>query len=190
MLQCTQQEAIDILCAAASPVKLVVQSCYSHIRMRNQGSQQRKGSSNQGASSPSPGPAGRRAAIHSWYIEEEEDPNLRKSFPNVEGHLFEVTLHRDGKKSLGLLAIIPWYLAIEDYCFYTGMNLVPIEHSMSKGIIITVVQPGGVADSTGMVKPGDVILQVDEVIVMDLKQEEVVALLKRPNPSIHLVLMR
>ena len=169
---------------AASPVKLVVQSCYSHIRMRNQGSQQRRGSS------PSPGPAGRRAAIHSWYIEEEEDPKLRKSFPNVEGHLFELTLHRDGKKSLGLL-VITWYHVMKHYCCYTaGMNLVPIEHSMSKGIIIAVVQPGGVADSTGKVKPGDVILQVNEVIVMDLKQEEVVALLKRPNPSIHLVLMR
>ena len=102
-MQCTQQEAIEILCAAASPVKLVVQSCYSHIRMRNQGSQQKKGSSSQ--SSPSPVPAGRRAAIHSWYIDEDEDPQLRKSFPNAEGHLFEVTLHRDGKKSLGLFGL-------------------------------------------------------------------------------------
>ena len=61
---------------------------------------------------------------------------------------------------------------------------------MTKGIIITVVQPGGVADSTGIVKPGDEILQVDDVLVMDLKQEEVVALLKRPNPTIRLVLVR
>ena len=70
------------------------------------------------------------------------------------------------------------------------MNLVPNEHSMTKGIIITVVQPGGVADSTGKVKPGDEILQVDDVLVMDLKQEEVVALLKRPNSTIRLVLVR
>lgn len=66
----------------------------------------------------------------------------------------------------------------------------PNEHSMTKGIIITVVQPGGVADSTGKVKPGDEILQVDDVLVMDLKQEEVVALLKRPNSTIRLVLVR
>ena len=101
-MQCTQQEAVEILCAAASPVKLVVQNCYS-VRMRNHGSQQRRGSTNsQGGSSPTSVAAGRRAAIHSWYIDEEEDPKLRKSFPNAEGHLFEVTLHRDGKKSLGL----------------------------------------------------------------------------------------
>ena len=98
MLQCTQQEAIEILCAAESPVKLLVQSCYSHLRMRNHGSQQRRGSASQGGSSV----AGRPAVIHSWYIDEEEDPNLRKMFPKAEGHLFEVTLHRDGKKSLGL----------------------------------------------------------------------------------------
>lgn len=98
-MQCTQQEAIEIICAAQSPVKLLVQSCYS-LRMRNHGSQQRRGA-NQGGSSPS-SVAGRRGAIHSWYIDEEEDPKLRKSFPNAEGHLFEVTLHRDGKKSLGL----------------------------------------------------------------------------------------
>lgn len=61
---------------------------------------------------------------------------------------------------------------------------------MTKGIIITVVQPGGVADSTGKVKPGDEILQVDDVLVMDLKQEEVVALLKKPTPTIRLVLVR
>ena len=71
-----------------------------------------------------------------------------------------------------------------------GMNLVPNEHSMTKGIIITVVQPGGVADSTGKVKPGDEILQVDDVLVMELKQEEVVALLKKPTPTIRLVLVR
>ena len=70
--------------------------------MRNQGSQQRRGT-NQGGSSPGTVPAGRRAAVHSWYIDEEEDPKLRKTFPNAEGHLFEVTLHRDGKKNLGVL---------------------------------------------------------------------------------------
>lgn len=101
LLQCSQQEAIEILCAAASPVTLLVQSCYSHLRMRHHGSQQRRGT-DQGGSSPNPVAAGRRAAIHSWYIDEEEDPKLRKSFPTAEGHLFEVTLHRDGKKSLGM----------------------------------------------------------------------------------------
>ena len=71
-----------------------------------------------------------------------------------------------------------------------GMNLVPNKHSMTKGVIITVVQPGGVADSSGKIKPGDEILQVDDVLVMDMKQEEVVALLKRPSTTIHLVLVR
>jgi len=61
---------------------------------------------------------------------------------------------------------------------------------MTKGVIITVVQPGGVADSSGKIKPGDEILQVDDVLVMDMKQEEVVALLKRPSATIHLVLVR
>ena len=70
------------------------------------------------------------------------------------------------------------------------MNLVPDEHSTTKGIIIAVVQPGSVADSTGKMKPGDVILQIDDVLVMDLKPEEVIALLKRPNPTIHLILVR
>ena len=98
LLQCTQQEAVEILRAAASPVKLLMQS----LRMRKPGSQQRRPDQG-GSSSPSSVAPGRRAAIHSWYIDEEEDPNLRKSFPNAEGHLFEVTLHRDGKKSLGML---------------------------------------------------------------------------------------
>ena len=70
------------------------------------------------------------------------------------------------------------------------MNLVPNQHSMTKGVIITVVQPGGVADCSGKIKPGDEILQVDDVLVMDMKQEEVVSLLKRPSTTIHLVLVR
>jgi len=100
LLQCTEQEAVEIIQAAASPVKLLVQSCYSHLRMRNRGSQQR-GANKSGAVND-----GRRAAIHSWYIEEEEDPRLRKTFPDAEGHLFEVTLQREGKSSLGAYVIV------------------------------------------------------------------------------------
>ena len=73
--------------------------------MRSHGSSQQRRGASQGASSPGSVASGRRAAIHSWYIDEEEDPKLRKTFPNAEGHLFEVTLHRDGKKSLGLLTL-------------------------------------------------------------------------------------
>lgn len=100
MLQCTQQEASKILCAAESPVKLLVHS----IRMHSYSPRQKKDAS-QGGSSPGSSASERRTSIHSWYIDEEEDPKLRKTFPNAEGHLFEVTLHRDGKKSLGLLIL-------------------------------------------------------------------------------------
>jgi len=102
LLQCTEKEAVEIIQTAASPVKLLVQSCYSHLRVRNRGS---KGGANKGA--PGGVNDGRRAAIHSWYIEEEEDPRLRKTFPDAEGHLFEVTLQRDkGKSSLGMCACV------------------------------------------------------------------------------------
>ena len=70
--------------------------------MRNRGSQQR---ATKKGGSPGAVNDGRRGAIHSWYIEEEEDPRLRKAFPDAEGHLFEVTLQRDGKSSLGVYVI-------------------------------------------------------------------------------------
>jgi len=71
--------------------------------MRNRGSQQK--GANKGGSSNAVNES-RRSAIHSWYIEEEEDPRLRNAFPDAEGHLFEVTLQRDGKSSLGVYVIV------------------------------------------------------------------------------------
>jgi len=71
--------------------------------MRNRGSQQK--GANKGGSSNAVNES-RRTAIHSWYIEEEEDPRLRNTFPDAEGHLFEVTLQRDGKSSLGVYIIV------------------------------------------------------------------------------------
>ena len=68
----------------------------------------------------------------------------RAEFPEAEGHLFEVILQK-GKSRLGL-------------------NIVANDNSQSiRGIVIMGIQQGGVAEQSGRVKWGDMILKVHAV---------------------------
>lgn len=108
---------------------------------------------------------------NSWAIDEEEDPLLREEFPNIEGHLFEVVLNR-GKSRLGL-------------------NIVAnTQGSSLPGIVIMRVQPGGVADRSGRIKWGDMILKVNETCVIGMSQEQVQELLAKAPPTVRFVLVR
>ena len=78
---------------------------------------------------------------NSLALEEEEDTSLRKRYPDVEGHLYAVSLKK-GKSGLGLSIV--------------ANNQAP------RGIVVMGVQRGGVADLSGKVKWGDVILEVSE----------------------------
>lgn len=108
---------------------------------------------------------------NSWAIDEEEDPDLRAEFPEVEGHLFSVTLNK-GKGGLGL-------------------NIVSETNSKAvRGIVIMGIQAGGVADQCGRIRWGDVILKMNSVNVMGMSQEQFQKLLVQAPPTVTFVLLR
>ena len=108
---------------------------------------------------------------NSWAIEEDEDPALREEFPEIEGHLFEVQLHK-GKAGLGLSIV--------------GNTNSP----SAKGIVIMGVQAGGVADQSGQIKWGDIILKVNDTCVIGMSQQQVQELLAKAPPLVRFVLVR
>ena len=108
---------------------------------------------------------------NSWAIEEEEDTNLRGEFPDVDGHLFEVKLNK-GKSGLGL-------------------SIVANTNAQSvRGIVIMGIQPRGVADQSGKIKWGDMILKVNETCVIGMSQLQVQELLAKAPPVVRFVLVR
>lgn len=108
---------------------------------------------------------------NSWAIEEEEDAKLREEFPDVDGHLFEVKLNK-GKSGLGL-------------------SIVANTNTQSvKGIVIMGIQTGGVADQSGRIKWGDMILKVNDTCVIGMSQLQVQELLAKVPPLVRFVLVR
>ena len=108
---------------------------------------------------------------NSWAIDEEEDPDLRIEFPEVEGHLFSLTL----KKGNGGL----------------GLNIVSETSAKAvQGIVIMGIQAGGVADQCGRVRWGDVILKMNNVNVVGMSQEQFQKLLVQAPPTVTFVLLR
>ena len=108
---------------------------------------------------------------NSWAIDEEEDPDLRAEFPEVEGHLFSITLNK-GKGGLGL-------------------NIVSETNSMAvRGIVIMGIQTGGVADKCGRIRWGDVILKMNNINVVGMSQEQFQKLLVQAPPTVTFVLLR
>lgn len=106
---------------------------------------------------------------NSLAMEEEEDVSLRKRYPDMEGHLYSVTLKK-GKSGLGLSIV--------------ANNQAP------RGIVIMGVQQGGVADSSGKIKWGDVILEVNDVSVIGKSQQSFQEMLAQAPVSVNLVLVR
>ena len=108
---------------------------------------------------------------NSWAIEEEEDPDLRAEFPDVQGHLFSVTLNK-GTRGLGL-------------------NILAETNSKAvRGIVIMGIQSGGVADQCGRICWGDVILKMNRVNVVGMSQEQFQKLLAQAPPTVTFVLLR
>lgn len=160
----TQAEAVNILKNASSPVRVLVQSLHGD-RERLRLTKFPRSAVMKVQESPE------HSHHNSWAIDEEEDPLLREEFPNIEGHLFEVVLNR-GKSRLGL-------------------NIVAnTQGSSLPGIVIMRVQPGGVADRSGRIKWGDMILKVNETCVIGMSQEQVQELLAKAPPTVRFVLVR
>lgn len=108
---------------------------------------------------------------NSWAIDEEEDRELREEFPDVEGHLFSVTLNK-GSRGLGL-------------------NIVSETSSKAvRGIVIMGIQTGGVADLCGRLRWGDVILKMNNINVVGMSQEQFQKLLGQAPPTVTFVLLR
>ena len=109
---------------------------------------------------------------NSWAIEEEEDPLLREEFPTVIGHLFEVNLNKG--KSGGL-----------------GLSIVRSTDSQSvDGIVIMDVARGGVADASGKIKWGDMILKVNDTCVVGMSVQQVQELLAKSPLLVRFVMVR
>lgn len=104
--------------------------------------------------------------------EVEEDPALRKEFPNVEGILFEVWLK---KGSAGL-----------------GMSIVANrdDHTEPQGIVIMGIQSGGVADRSKMIMWGDMILKINDTCVIGMTQQEVQEMLRNAASHVRFVMLR
>ena len=109
---------------------------------------------------------------NSWAIEEEEDPLIRAEFPDVEGHLFEVTLNKGKRGGLGLSIV-------------ANTNKESIQ-----GIVIMGIQKGGVAEQCNRIKWGDMILKVNNTCVVGLSQQEVQELLRSAPPTVRFILLR
>lgn len=108
---------------------------------------------------------------NSWAIDEDEDPDLRNEFPEVEGHLFSLTL----KKGSGGL----------------GLNIVSETSAKAvQGIVIMGIQAGGMADQCGRVRWGDVILKMNNVNVVGMSQGQFQKLLVQAPPTVTFVLLR
>ncbi len=95
----------------------------------------------------------------------------RAEFPEAEGHLFEVRLQKGGKAGLGL-------------------SIVANTTQSLRGIVIMGIQQGGVADQSGRVKWGDMILKVNDTCVIGMSQQAVQELLAKAPPTVHIVLLR
>lgn len=108
---------------------------------------------------------------NSWAIDEEEDPDLRAEFPEVEGHLFSITLNK-GKGGLGL-------------------NIVSETSSKAvRGIVIMGIQARGVADQCGRIRWGDVILKMNNINVVGMSQEQFQKRLVQAPLTVTFVLLR
>ena len=109
---------------------------------------------------------------NSWAINEEEDTLLREEFPDMEGHLFSITLN---KGSSGL-----------------GLNIVSETSSKAvvRGIVIMGIKPGGMADKCGQLRWGDVILKMNNISVIGMSQEQFQKLLIKAPPTVTFVLLR
>ena len=102
-----------------------------------------------------------------------EDPALREEFPDIEGHLFEVKLIK-GKGKAGL-----------------GLSIVASTNTqMIRGIVIMGIQQGGVAEQSGRIKWGDMILKVNDTCLIGMSQQEVQELLAKAPPTVKFVLLR
>ena len=103
----------------------------------------------------------------------EEDPVLRKEFPNVEGILFEVWLNK-GSRGLGMSIV-----ANRD------------DHTPGpRGIVIMGIQTGGVADRSKMITLGDMILKINDKCVIGMSQLEVQEMLMKAAPHVRFVMLR
>jgi hypothetical protein len=110
---------------------------------------------------------------HSVDREVEENPELRKEFPNVEGTLFEVWLNK-GSRGLGMSIV-----ANRD------------DHAPGpRGIVIMGIQAGGVADRSKMVMWGDMILKINDTCVIGMTQKEVQEMLVKAPPRVRFVMLR
>ena len=110
---------------------------------------------------------------NSWgaVVDEEEEPTLRAEFPDVDGHLFDVVLNK-GKSGLGLSIV-------------ANTNAQSVQ-----GIVIMGVSRGGVAEKSGRVKWGDMILKVNETSVIGMSQQQFQELLASAPPTVRFVLLR
>ena len=105
--------------------------------------------------------------------EVEDDPELRKEFPTVEGTLFEVWLNK-GNQGLGMSIV-----ANRD------------DHAPGpRGIVIMGIQPGGVADRSKMVMWGDMILKINDTCVIGKTQQDVQEMLMKAPPRVKFVMLR
>jgi C-terminal processing protease CtpA/Prc len=105
--------------------------------------------------------------------EVEENPELRKEFPNVEGTLFEVWLNK-GSRGLGMSIV-----ANRD------------DHAPGpRGIVIMGIQPGGVADRSKMVMWGDMILEINDTRVIGMTQQDVQEMLMKAASHVRFVMLR
>ena len=105
--------------------------------------------------------------------EVEDDSELRKEFPNVDGVLFEVWLNK-GSRGLGMSIV-----ANRD------------DHAPGpRGIVIMGIQPGGVADHSKMVMLGDMILKINDTCVIGMTQQEVQEMLMEAALHVRFVMLR
>lgn len=102
--------------------------------------------------------------------EVEENPALRKEFPNVEGILFEVWLKK-GKSGL-------------------GMSIAANRDAEPRGIVIMGIQSGGVADRSNVIMWGDMILKINDTCVIGMTQQEVQEMLMKAASHVRFVMLR
>ena len=105
--------------------------------------------------------------------EVEEDPELRKEFPNVKGILFEVWLNK-GNRGLGMSIV-------------ANRN----DHApVPRGIVIMGIQAGGVADRSRRIMWGDMILKINDTCVIGKTQQDVQEMLTKAPSNVRFVMLR
>jgi len=62
-----------------------------------------------------------------------------------------------------------------------GMGLKPADESRDTGLLVGLVAPGGAADLTGRITPGDRIISINGTVVTELRHSEAVGLLVGPS---------